>query len=134
MALLGLGATIGATGVATAGSGGEATAAAAAGGGEPRAEAAARKRKVVRVRDNFFSPARMRVRRGTLVVWGWPRRNVNRHNVVLRRAPRGVRRFRSKSAVSGYRFARRLRKPGRYRLICRFHANMEMGIRVLRRR
>lgn len=97
-----------------------------------QAAAAARKRKIVRVRDNFFSPSRTRVRRGTRVVWRWPRRNANTHNVVLTRAPRGVRRFRSASAVSGYRFARRLRRPGRYRVICTFHANMKMRIRVRR--
>lgn len=138
LALVGGGIGGGVSGMAVATSDGGSSAVAASGGDAVadasgvRAEAAAR-RKVVRVRDNFFSPARTRVRRGTRMVWRWPRSNVNRHNVVLTRAPRGVRRFSSKSAVRGYRFARRLRRPGRYAVICTFHSNMKMAIRVRRR-
>jgi plastocyanin len=87
----------------------------------------------VRVLDNVFAPRRLRVPRGTTIVWKWGRRNSETHDVLLTRRPRGVRRFGSPSAATDFRFRRKLRKPGAYRFVCTFHEGMGMKVRVRRR-
>lgn len=78
-------------------------------------------KKRVTVADNFFDPANFKVRKGTRIVWRWSRDNSARHDVKLVRGPRGVRRFRSEAATTGYVFRRKLRKRGKYKVICTFH-------------
>jgi plastocyanin len=101
-----------------------------AAGAQPGATAAAT--RTVRVADDFFSPSRLTVRRGTTIRWAWSRRNSNRHDVALRARPRGVRRFRSPSARRSFVFRRKLRRPGAYRFVCTFHDGMAMRISVRR--
>lgn len=139
VAVVGLiGATVAAGGgpaVGAAGSGGEAERGAAAGASTAASSAptaTAARRRVVRVRDDFFSPRRLGVRRGSVLVWRWARANRAVHDVALRRAPRGVKRFRSAPASRGARFARRLKRPGLYRMVCTFHPGMAMRVRVRR--
>ena len=91
-------------------------------------------RKVVRVYDNFYLPAKMTVYRDTIVVWKWPNDAGDVHDVKLRERPEGAKRFWSAPASVGYRFKRQLTVPGRYHIVCTLHEEMEMGIRVLRRR
>ncbi len=90
----------------------------------------------VAVGDDFFSPAALRVDRGTKVKWKWRAANLNTHNVVLTgRHPRGVKpaKFRSESGATGIRFARKLKRSGRYVFICEFHREtMRMKIKVNR--
>jgi plastocyanin len=101
-------------------------------GHRPDAAAAATKR--VKVADDFFSPKRLRVVRGTTIKWVWSRRNSNTHDVYLNRRPKGARRFHSRPATRSATFKRKLRKPGRYRILCTFHEGMAMRIDVRRRR
>ena len=86
----------------------------------------------VEVADNYYAPAKLTVRRGTRVTWRWPEVAGDVHDVKLKSAPRGVRKFQSQPASSGYRFRRRLRKPGRYRIVCTLHEEMTMTVRVRR--
>ena len=91
--------------------------------------------KIIRVGDDFFSPDATRVGRRRVITWVWSRNNDNAHNVRLRRAPSGVDkgRFRSPTRRSGFRFSRRVRKPGRYVFVCSLHApGMRLVVRVRR--
>ena len=52
------------------------------------------------------------------------------HDVKLRSGPKGVKKFHSQLAASGYSFSRTLKKPGKYVVICTIHEEMKMTIRV----
>jgi len=88
--------------------------------------------KVVEVHDNFYSPAKLTVKRGTTIVWRWPDVPIDVHDVRLEERPKGVRRFQSAPASSSYTFKRRLKVPGRYGIVCALHHEMTMTIRVKR--
>jgi plastocyanin len=89
-------------------------------------------KKTVRIGDNFFSPDSLKVAKDTKVTWRWPKNPGDVHDVKLRSGPKGVTRFRSQLAASGYSFARTLNKPGKYLVICTIHEEMKMTIRVKR--
>ena len=97
-----------------------------------QAHSAARKPGVVKVRDNYFAPDRLTVPKDTEIVWRWPSLPGDLHDVYLARRPKGVKRFHSLPISSDYSFARKLRKPGRYRIICTFHEEMKMTVKVKR--
>jgi plastocyanin len=92
------------------------------------------KGRSVRVRDNFFAPDDLTVDKGTVVTWRWPAGGESGavHDVALEDGPPGVKRFRSEAASTDYTFRRRLRTPGRYEIVCEFHQEMTMRIRVRR--
>jgi plastocyanin len=94
--------------------------------------AAAPKPRNIAIADNYYAPAKLTVKAGTRVRWRWPEEAGDVHDVKLKSAPRGVRKFHSEPASSGYRFVRTLKKPGRYRIVCTLHEEMAMTIRVRR--
>ena len=96
--------------------------------------APAQAKKTVRIYDNYFLSDDLTVRRGTVVVWIWPGADEagDVHDVKLKSGPKGVRKFQSEAAATEYTFHRRLRKPGRYRIVCTLHDEMTMKIRVKR--
>jgi plastocyanin len=102
-------------------------------GGAPPAQAAPKK-KTVRIYDNYFLADSLEVKRGTTVVWRWPGFDEagDVHDVKLRSGPKGVKKFHSEAAATDYTFRRRLRTPGRYRIVCTLHTEMTMKIRVRR--
>ncbi len=71
---------------------------------------------VVDVGDLFFSPARLRVRRGATVSWRFTGPTL--HNVTLAQGPRG---FSSFDLNAERTFSQRLTKAGTYRLFCALH-------------
>ena len=77
--------------------------------------------KRVKVYDDYFAPAKTTVPRRTLVVWKWDSDNGNTHDVKLVRAPEGVKRFHSEPATADFRFGRRLRVRGTYKVLCTYH-------------
>jgi plastocyanin len=91
-------------------------------------------KKTVRVYDNYFLPDSLTVKSGTTVVWRWPGADEagDVHDVKLRSGPKGVKKFQSEAAATDYTFKRRLRKPGRYRIVCTLHDEMKMQIKVRR--
>ena len=91
-------------------------------------------RKTVRIYDNYFLPDSLKVKRGTKVVWRWPGADEagDVHDVKLKSGPKGVKKFHSEAAATDYTFRRRLRKPGRYRIVCTLHEGMRMTIKVRR--
>ena len=91
-------------------------------------------RKTVAVGDNYFAPGKLTVKRGTTVTWRWPgyAESGDVHDVGLVAGPKGVKRFRSEAASTGYRFSRKLTVPGTYKLACSLHHEMRMTINVRR--
>jgi plastocyanin len=96
------------------------------------ATAAAPKPKTVKIADNYYLPAKLKVKKRTRVVWRWPSVAGDVHDVKLKSAPKGVKKFHSQPASAGYTFKRRLDKPGRYRIVCTLHEEMKMTITVRR--
>ena len=95
--------------------------------------AGAPQRKRVGVGDFFFAPTKLTVNRGSVVVFRWLPENVDLHDVTLVKGPPGVRKWQSATAATDYSYRRRLRKPGRYTVVCTLHPDtMEMTIRVRR--
>ena len=91
--------------------------------------------KIVKVGDDYFTPAFTAVVPNRLVKWVWLLDNTNTHNVRLKTAPAGVdkSKFRSANGSIGIRFARRLPKVGLYEFVCTFHSTvMRHKIRVRR--
>jgi plastocyanin len=91
------------------------------------------KSKTVRVGDNFFAPDEVTVAKGGSVTWKWPSDvAIDVHDVKLKSGPKGVRKFHSEPASSGYRYKRTFKKAGTYRIVCTLHEEMKMTIRVKR--
>ena len=93
---------------------------------------AAPAKKTVRVGDNFFSPKKLTVDRGTTVKWKWPGSDEagDVHDVALTKGPKGVKKFQSEAAATDYSYKRKLTKPGTYRIVCTLHEEMRMTIKV----
>jgi len=97
------------------------------------ADTGAPKRKPVKVLDNYFQPSSMTVDQGSTIIWKWPADvAIDVHDVKLRSGPPGARRFHSEPAASGYRFERKLKQAGRYKIVRTLHEEMNMTIRVRR--
>ena len=94
--------------------------------------AAAPKPRTVEIADNYYAPVKLTVKPGTRVTWRWPEEAGDVHDVKLRSAPKGVKKFQSEPASSLYEFRRTLKKPGRYRIVCTLHEEMAMTIQVKR--
>ncbi len=80
--------------------------------------------KTVRVDDDVFRPGSLSINVGDTVVWRWV--GDNPHNVTVTRGPV---KFRSSTKRSGT-FSRRMRRGGRYRIVCTIHPGMDMTLRV----
>ena len=108
-----------------AGSLGACLAVAPAGASAPEVRLAA---SSVSVGNNFFSPSSKSVGRGGSISWVW--RGGARHNVTgMTRSGRVV--FRSRTTSRrGYRYTKRFRSAGRFRVICTLHSGMRMSVRV----
>jgi plastocyanin len=99
--------------------------AAPAGAGGPK--------KSVEVADNYYLPAKLTVKPDTAVTWKWPADEaIDVHDVKLKSAPDGVKKWQSDPASSGYRYKRTFKKPGTYKIICTLHEEMKMTVRVKR--
>jgi plastocyanin len=90
--------------------------------------------KTVRVYDNYFLKNSLTVSPGAVVTWRWPGFDEagDVHEVKLKSAPKGVKKFHSEPAATDYTFKRKLKVPGRYRIVCTLHEEMQMQIRVKR--
>jgi plastocyanin len=87
-------------------------------------------RKVVKVGDDYYSPLKVRVPKGSTIVWKWLNVNGNTHDVKLKSGPKGVRHFKSDPAATYFSYKRKLRVSGKYSIICTFHENMTMTVIV----
>jgi plastocyanin len=91
-------------------------------------------RKTVAVGDNYFTPKRLTVARGTTIVWRWPglEEAGDVHDVKLSSGPKGVKKFQSEAASTDYTYRRKLTVAGTYKLVCTLHHEMRMTIKVKR--
>jgi plastocyanin len=96
------------------------------------APAQAAPRKTIHIGDNFFLPDAVKVKRGTIVTWKWPgfEEAGDVHDVKLKSGPKGVKKFHSEPASTDYSFKRKLKTPGKYKIVCTLHEEMRMTIRV----
>jgi plastocyanin len=86
----------------------------------------------VSIHDNYYSPAKLKVKAGTTVKWVWPNDTGDTHDVNLGKRPKGVKPFSSELVAVGYSFKRKLMKPGKYFIYCSLHDEMKMTITVVR--
>jgi plastocyanin len=89
-------------------------------------------KRTVKVLDNYFTPAKATVNRGSTITWRWPEDAGDTHDVVLDRGPSGVKKFASDPAATGFAYRRKLTRPGAYAIVCTFHEEMTMKITVRR--
>ena len=90
-------------------------------------------KRTVEVGDYFFSPAKMTVKRGTIVIWQWPVGGGDGHDVVLTKGPRGVKKWASEVFFADEQYRRTLKVPGRYSIVCSRHPDqMKQTITVKR--
>jgi plastocyanin len=95
------------------------------------ADAGPTKKRSVGVADNYYLPAKLTVHKGTTITWKWPDDvAIDVHDVKLKSGPKGVKKFASEPATSGYRYKRKLTVPGTYRIVCTLHEEMVMKITV----
>ena len=101
--------------------------------GAAPAVASAPRPRSVEVADNYYLPDRMTVKKGTTVTWKWPDDvAIDVHDVKLKSAPKGVRKWQSEPGSTGYRYKRTFKKSGIYKIICTLHEEMKMTITVRR--
>jgi plastocyanin len=94
--------------------------------------AQAARHKTIHIGDNFFTPDSVKVKKGTIVTWKWPGFDEagDVHDVKLKSGPKHVKKFHSEAASTEYSFKRKLKVPGKYKIICTLHEDMRMTIRV----
>jgi plastocyanin len=87
-------------------------------------------RRTVEIRDYYYAPGKLTVKRGTTLVWRWPADGGDSHDVELVKGPKGVRVFASDIANTAYSYRRTLTKAGTYVFDCSLHPEMAMRVRV----
>ena len=89
------------------------------------------KTRKVSVNDNYYGPSKLTVHVGDTVDWFWSEDATDQHDVNLKSAPKGAKKFVSDTLVAGDHFKRKLTVPGTYKIICTFHEEeMKMTITV----
>jgi plastocyanin len=87
--------------------------------------------RTVSVNDNYYGPSKLTVHVGDSVRWRWSEQETDVHDVALKTAPKGVKKFASDPLAAGDSFTRRLTKAGTYKIICTFHEEeMKMTVTV----
>ena len=97
----------------------------------PATAAAPKPRKVI-LADNYFLPAKLKVKKGTKITWKWGPEAYDVHDVKLKSGPKGVKKFHSSPGTVGFSYKRTLKTPGVYKIVCTLHEEMTMTIRVRR--
>lgn len=87
-------------------------------------------KKTVGVHDNYYTPAKLTIPRGSTVTWKWPTTTGDSHDVTLDKGPKGVKKFQSEIAASDFSYKRTFTRKGAYHIICSLHEEMTMDIRV----
>ena len=90
-------------------------------------------KKVVDVEDYYFSPAKLTVKKDTIVIWQWPAGGGDGHDVVLVKGPKGVKKFSSDVFFADEKYRKTLKVPGKYSVVCSLHPDeMKQTITVKR--
>lgn len=104
-------------------------------GGAQAAPAKAAKPKIVKMFDNYYSPAKLTLKAGQSVQWVWPADVGDSHDVKVTKAPKGAKKFKSPPYATAAKWPRPkgqvFTKTGTYKLLCTFHeTDMTMTITV----
>ena len=100
-------------------------AAAVAAGAAALPSGAATTTKTVLVKDDFFSPKKLTISKGSKVTWVW--KGKERHNVAVANGPST---FRAGTRKTG-KFSHTFSKRGKYFIVCTIHApDMHMTVKV----
>jgi plastocyanin len=84
-------------------------------------------KRTVDVGDDFFSPDKLSISKGTKVAFNWIGRD--EHNVTKKRGPGGG--FASETTDDrGVNFQKKFKKAGTYKLVCTVHDGMKMKVQV----
>jgi plastocyanin len=86
--------------------------------------------KKVLVADNYYGPTKLTVNKGSKILWHWDPNAIEDHDVKLTSGPKGEKKFQSEPGGTGYTYARTLKTPGVYKILCTFHPDMTMTITV----
>ena len=79
----------------------------------------------VAVKDDFFDPKSIKVRKGTKVVWTW--KGSERHNIAVAKGPSYFRAGTRRKGTYRHTF----KKRGTYSIVCTIHApDMHMTVKV----
>jgi plastocyanin len=90
-------------------------------------------KKVVEVGDYYFTPEKLTVKSGTTMIWEWPAGGGDGHDVVLKKGPKGVKKFASEVFFADEKYRKKLTVPGKYSIICSLHPDqMKQTITVKR--
>jgi plastocyanin len=86
---------------------------------------AAGKTKTVTVGDDFYSPKKITIKKGTTIKWVWQNGQTdNTHTVTDEKG-----RFTSKETDTGT-YKHKFKKAGKFNIICAVHEDMTMKVRV----
>ena len=79
--------------------------------------------KNVQVRDDFYAPTKVTIKKGQQVNWIWNKANFDTHTVTLIKSPKGVnkKKFSSFQASAGVHFKLTFTKSGTYHFRCQIH-------------
>ncbi len=102
------------------------------------------KTKKVKVVDDYYSPTNVKVKKNKDVAFKWDKNNLNTHNVVMKKGPKGVKKSKKPCAKGkitkcnmsaagsiGINFKPTFNKPGTYKFICTIHPTvMQMTVKV----
>jgi plastocyanin len=91
------------------------------------------KPKIVKVVDDYYNPAVLKLTKGAEVKWVWGKMNYDSHNVTLIKGPKGIKAtaWTSPTGSSRIVFDRKFVKPGTYHFQCTLHpTSMNMTIVV----
>ena len=80
--------------------------------------------RTVSLKDNFFTPKSLSIKRGTTVIFRW--RGTAPHNVTVTSGPK---RFHSRTQTRGS-FKATPHTKGTYHIVCTIHAGMAMTLKV----
>ena len=81
----------------------------------------------VKLGDNFFSPTKKSVSKGTTVRFKWI--GDDEHNVVKQSGPGGS--FASETTDDpGVNYTKKFKKTGKYKIICTLHEEMKLTLKV----
>ncbi len=88
----------------------------------------------VGVFDNYYAPIpKKALKLNTTVRWVWDASTLDVHDVKVKTAPKGFKKFASDPLASGQSFAKTLNKAGKYTFICTFHQDMTMKLTVAKK-
>jgi plastocyanin len=87
----------------------------------------------VKVVDDFFAPTDVKVKPNTQVKYKWDKTNLNSHNVIIQKGPKGINKkdFKSATGSIGVKFKPVFKKKGTYDFLCTIHPDvMKMKVTV----